>query len=160
MVCALITIEQLLVFSYLGYAFLLCLSKKRHKRNSRETRERLLPEIQECSTFITSDYNDHFFMADNVRWFEKNRGIGAKGVISSKALLSCFNTCICFVWHTWQILWLTPRRVSSTQDTQSHYNKSSVEFQNEADDTDAKACTLRGKWCHRSLLKLYLFKSN
>lgn len=46
------------------------------------------------------------------------------------------------------------------QDTQSLHNKSSVEFQNEADDTDAKARALRGKWCHRGLLKLYLFKSN
>lgn len=58
MVCALIMIEQLLVFSYLGYEFLLCLSKKEAL---------VLPEVQECSTFITSDYNDDFFMADNVR---------------------------------------------------------------------------------------------
>lgn len=43
----------------------------------------------------------------------------------------------------WQTLQGVLRCATSNEAARSHYNKSSVEFQNEADDTNAKACTPR-----------------
>lgn len=68
--------------------------------------------------------------------------IGAKGVKRSKALLSYMF--YAFLGCTFTEVMIDPETYI-LNSRQSHYNKSSVEFPNEADDTDAEECTLRGK---------------
>lgn len=62
-------------------------------------------------------------------------------LILNKGMSFC--TVVMLLWVFYRACDRSYRVPCAKQDTQSHHNKSFVEFQNEADDTDAKARTQR-----------------